>query len=39
MVAIESIGYVDFGDKDATFIKWLKGYARLEPIEITFEEL
>jgi hypothetical protein len=39
MVAIDSIGYVEFGDKDATFIKWLKRYARLEPIGITAEEL
>lgn len=39
MIAIDSIGYVEFGDKDATFIKWLKRYARLEPIGITPEEL
>lgn len=39
MVAIDSIGFVEFGDKDATFIKWLKRYAQLEPIGITAEEL
>lgn len=39
MVAIDSIGYVEFGDKDATFIKWLNCYAKLEPLGITAEEL
>lgn len=39
MVATDSIGFVEFGDKDATFIKWLKRYAQLDPIGITAEEL
>ncbi len=39
MVAIDSIGYVEFGDKDATFIKWLERYAHLDLIGVTPEEL
>lgn len=39
MVAIDSIGYVEFGDKDATFIKWLRRYAHLTSIGVTPEEL
>ena len=40
VVAIDSIGYVEYGDiKENTFIKWLITYADLSEVGITAEEL
>jgi hypothetical protein len=38
-VAIDSISYVEFGDRAGTFPMWLKRYAQLGPIGVTAEEL
>lgn len=40
VVAIDSIGYVEYGDiKENSFIKWLDTYADLSELGITAEEL
>jgi hypothetical protein len=39
VVAIDSVGYVEFGDAPSTFAKWLDTYAELTPLGITAEEL
>ncbi len=40
VVAIDSIGYVEYGDiKENTFIKWLNTYADLSAVGITADEL
>ena len=40
MVAIDSIGFIEYGDiKENTFIKWLNTYADLKSLGITAEEL
>jgi len=39
VVAIDSIGYVEFGDSSGTFVRWLDRHANLAKIGITGEEL
>lgn len=39
VVAIDSIGYVEFGDEPRTFVKWLDKHADLAKLGITAEEL
>ena len=40
LVAIDSIGYIEFGDVgDNTFLKWLNEYTQIEKLGITAEEL
>ncbi len=39
VVAIDSIGYVEFGDTSGTFVKWLEKYAYLGRLGITAPEL
>lgn len=39
VVAIDSIGYVEFGDAQSTFVKWLDKYADMGKLGITSEEL
>ncbi|MGE4049422.1 MAG: hypothetical protein AB7F38_00015 [Piscinibacter sp.] len=39
VVAIDSVGYVEFGDSPGTFVRWLDEYADLTPLGITAEEL
>ena len=39
VVAIDSVGYVEFGDASGTFVKWLEKYADLGKLGITATEL
>jgi hypothetical protein len=39
VIAIDSIGYVEFGDEPGTFVKWLDKYAELGKLGITASEL
>ena len=39
LVAIDSIGYVEFGDAPGTFVKWLDSYADLSKLGVTADEL
>lgn len=39
VVAIDSVAYVEFGDKNGNFVAWLNEYADLGKLGITAEEL
>jgi hypothetical protein len=39
VIAIDSIGYVEFGDAPNTFVRWLDSYAELAKLGITASEL
>lgn len=39
VVAIDSVGYVEYGDEPNTFVAWLDKYADLPPLGITAVEL
>ena len=37
--AIDTLGFIEFGDVDSCFINWLKGFCALEELGVTAEEL
>ncbi|WP_295191655.1 hypothetical protein [uncultured Brevundimonas sp.] len=39
MSCIDTLAFVEFGDKRGNFVEWLKTYADLEPVGVTADEL
>jgi hypothetical protein len=37
--AIDSIAYLEYGDRGSPFVPWLETYADLTPVQVTAEEL